>query len=204
MRSILAEFDEVAYAGLSVSGAGVFAIIATNNTDPAQHSRVVDILGTVLAQCDLYYDRACKDVCRLRFVSYDPAAHWNHSPALFDARALLAASDAQAARKPRPIILAKAQGENSTTEKKVCRLIEQIEATNADVTGDYHDWMRIGMALASEFGPMGETYFQRISQFHPSYDPAEVAKKYDNFVRHTARVGIGTFFQILTAKNIRL
>jgi hypothetical protein len=204
MRAILAEFDEVAYAGLSVSGQGVFAIIATNNTDPAQHGRVVDILGTVLAECDIYYDRACKDVCRLRFVSYDPDAHYNAAPAAFDARAMLAAADAQAARKPRPIFLPKARGENSTTENKVRRLIEQIEATNADVTADYHDWMRLGMAIASEFGPMGETYFQRISQFHPAYDPAEVTKKYDNFVRHTARVGIGTFFQILTEKNIRL
>jgi len=204
MRSILAEFDEVAYAGLSVSGLGVFAIIATNNADPSRHGRVVDLLGAVLAECDLYYDRACKDVCRLRFVSYDPEAHWNQNPAQFDAAALLSAADAAAERKPRPVYLPKPTGTDSTTEKKVRDLIERIEATATDVTGEYNDWMRLGMALASEFGPMGESYFQRISQFHPDYNQAEVSKKYDNFVRHTARVHIGTFFRILTDKNIRL
>jgi hypothetical protein len=204
MRAILAEFDEVAYAGLSVSGQGVFAIIATNNTDPAQHGRVVDILGTVLAECDIYYDRACKDVCRLRFVSYDPAAHYNTAPAAFDARAMLAAADAQAAHKPRPIYLPKPPGTDTTTEKKVVALIEKIEATAADVTTVYDDWMRLGMALASEFGAGGEAYFHRISRYHSEYDHAECAKKYANFVRHTARVRIGTFFKILTEKNIRL
>lgn len=204
MRAILAEFDEVAYAGLSVSGMGVFAIIATNNTDPAQHGRVVDLLGAVIAQYDLYYDRACKDVCRLRFVSFDAAAYWNHTPDQFDARAMLAAADAAAVRPPRPVYLPKGPGENSTTEKKVAALVDRIESTAADVTHPYDDWMRLGMALASEFGPSGESYFHRISRFHPDYDPQECTKKYDNFVRHTARVRIGTFFKILTDKNIRL
>lgn len=207
MRAILAEFDEVAYAGLSVSGQGVFAVIATNNTDPAAHGRVVDLLGQVLSQYDIYYDRACKDVCRLRFVSYDTEAYWNLTPAQFDVRTVLAQlPDAKddPGRRPRPVSLPKSPGTDSTTEKKVEALIEAIERQNADITGVYEDWMRLGMALANEFGAAGENYFHRISQFHPKYDHRETSKKYADFVRNTSRVHINTFFHILTEKNIRL
>lgn len=207
MRAILREFEEVAYAGLSVSGQGVFAVIATNNAEPAQHGRVVDLLGQVLAQYDLYYDRACKDVCRLRFVSYDPEAYWNITPAQFDARAMLAhhaEKQDDPGRRPRAVSLPKPAGDNSTTEKKVQALVDAIEAQRADITGIYEDWMRLGMALATEFGAAGETYFHRISQYHPKYDPREIEKKYAEFCRNARRVHIGTFFHICTQHNIRL
>lgn len=206
MRAILADFDEVAYAGLSVSGQGVFAVIATNNADPADHADAVDLLGAVLAQFDIYYDRACKDVCRLRFVSYDPDAHWNNNPARFDARTLIDARRRdELARRPRPIQVRNQQtNTGSSTEKKVQQLLEAIEAQAADITGAYDEWMRLGMALANEFGSGGETYFQRISQFHPKYDPRQVEKKFADFVRNTSRVHIGTFFKICSDHNIRL
>lgn len=206
MRAVLAQFDEVAYAGLSVSGQGVFAIIATNNANPADHADTVDLLGAVLAQFDLYYDRACKDVCRLRFVSYDPEAHWNTAPAKFNAQELVQLRrKEELARRPRAI---KVQQQNfeegSTREKKVNALVEAIEARATDITGVYDDWMRLGMALANEFGPNGESYFQRISKYHPKYDPREVEKKFANFLGTSSQVHIGTFFKICNDHNIRL
>lgn len=206
MRATLREFDEVAYAGLSVSGQGVFAIIATNNTDPSRHAAVVDLLGSVLAQFDLYYDRACKDVCRLRFVSYDPEGYWNTAPAQFDATGLLIAAqnDDDPGRRPRPISVSRNSEPGSTTEKKVQKYIDAIDASSIDITANYEEWMRLGMALANEFGSGGEHYFQRLSQYHPKYDPREVEKKFSDFVRNSSRVHIGTFFKICNDHNIRV
>lgn len=207
IRENLTEFDEVVYAGLSVSGQGVFAIIATNNTDPAQHSRVVDLLGAILAHYDLYYDRACKDVCRLRFVSYDDDAYWNQNARPFDAAALIQRirEEPDPARRPRARIIPGKQGSaGSATDKKVERYIEAIESRNMDITSNYEEWMRLGMALAREFGPGGEQYFHRISCYHPKYDPREIEKKYAEFCRNTRRIQIGTFFQICNQKGIRL
>lgn len=207
MREILRTFDEVAYAGLSVSGQGVFAVIATNNTDPGAHAQVVDLLGSVLAQYDIYYDRACKDVCRLRFVSYDPEGHWNPNPTAFDAATLIADMQQRnndPARRPRPVIIARSHPTGSSTEKKVEQYLDQIEARNLDLTTNYDDWMRLGMALATEFGTGGEHYFHRISAYHPKYDHIETAKKFADFVRNARQVHIGTFFHLCNAAGIRL
>ena len=41
MKKILSEFEETLYAGLSVSGLGVYAIINTDNIDVKSHSKIV-------------------------------------------------------------------------------------------------------------------------------------------------------------------
>lgn len=210
LKAQLSEFTEVAYCGYSVSGLGVFAIIQTNNTDPSKHAIAVDILGNILAQYDLYYDRSCKDVCRLRFISFDDAPHINPAPQIFDAAALIAqheaAQQAEYLRRPRPVSIPRIGSDHggSATEKKVERYIQAIEDTRTDVTSVYDDWMRLGMALASEFGRNGENYFQRISALHPKYDPVECQRKYQNFLATSKSVHIGTFFHILNQKNVTI
>jgi hypothetical protein len=210
LKDHLSLFEEVAYCGFSVSGLGVFAIIPTNNTDPANHAIAVDMLGNILSQYDLYYDRSCKDVCRLRFVSYDDEPYINPNPRIFDAAALIrryeAEQEAAHLRRPRPVIVPRTGGDHpgSTTEKKVERYVQAIEDSRIDVTGVYDDWMRIGMALASEFGRNGESFFLRISAFHPKFDAVECQRKYANFLATCKSVHIGTFFHIINQHNITI
>jgi hypothetical protein len=207
MKFLLAGIEEVLYAGLSVSGEGVFAIIATDNDDPNKHGALCDYIGGLLSKAGLYYDRSCKDVCRLRFVSSDAGAHVNPHAPLLPAKAILAhIEQQQQARPPRPVRIARQdQGGNATTEKKVQRLVAEIEAQRADITANYEDWLYLAFALANEFGQSGEDYFQRISQFNPKYDPNDCGKKYHNaLLTGSGRVKIGTFFKIATACGIRL
>lgn len=209
MKTILAAFDEVAYAAVSVGGQGVFAIIPTNNTDPTAHAQVVDLLGTVLATHGLFYDRACKDVSRLRFVSYDPEAWINPTPAIFDATRLLQSQkEAEAARPPRPLIIKKSPIEGGKggdrTRERVEALVSAVEQSRTDLTGHYDDWIKLGFAIAAHFGMEGEDYYQRLSQFHEKYDHQETAKKYADLVRNGRSIRIGTFFKILENNGFSL
>jgi len=204
MKHILKAFPEVAYAAVSVGGAGVFAIIPTNNQDPTRHAAVVDLLGAATKAHGLIYDRACKDVSRLRFVSYDPKAYWNQNPQLFDTEFLFQMQQ-QNHRPPRAVVFRQPKNEQtSDTRSRVEAYIEALEGSCRDVTENYDDWLKMAFALASEFGPDGESYFQRISQFNPKYDPQDATKKYDNALKNGRRVKIGTFFKILHDQNIRL
>lgn len=209
MKTILSAFDEVAFAAVSVGGQGVFAIIPTTNTDPTAHAQVVDLLGAVLATHGLAYDRACKDVSRLRFVSYDPEAYTNPNASPFDAAKLLQAQkEAEAARPPRPLIMKKSPIEGGKggdrTRERVEALVSAVEHSRTDLTGHYDDWVRLGFAIAAHFGMDGEDYYQRLSQFHEKYDHAETSKKYADFVRNGRRIRIGTFFKILENKGFSL
>lgn len=203
MKSILCAFEEVAYCGLSAGGQGVFAIIPTNNNNPAQHSAAVEILGSILKAEGLTYDRACKDVCRLRFVSFDPDAYLNPAPAVFDVQAFFAS--ARESERPRPIVVApppRVETAQGTIQERVERIVRHIEANRIDITDNYREWIKLGFAIAAEFGVNGEDYFQRLSQFHPQYDPAETAKKYQDFIRNRKNVGIATFFHITKTHGV--
>ena len=164
MKFLLAEYEEVAYAGLSVSGSGVFAIIPTNNDDPSCHAKVVDILGALFAEDGLIYDRACKDVCRLRFISFDESPVINPKATVFDAKAVLPRMESEALRRPRPLTFRATTTGSEQNREKVEQYIQCVEACAQDVTNNYDDWYRLGMALASEFGGEGESYFVRISR----------------------------------------
>jgi len=205
MKAILAEFEEVFYAGKSVSGAGVYAIVPTNNTDITCHARVVDVLGELFNGEGLVYDRACKDVSRLRIISYDDKPVVNQTPAVFDAARFLPAMAQQVDRPPRPIFAPRsAAGGDDKTRERVERYISEAMATAQDVTNDYEDWYKIGLALASEFGITGEPYFQQISSLSSKYNQAECAKKYYSLCQKGSKVKIGTFFHILKNQGITI
>lgn len=210
MKAILTQQEEVLYAAVSAGGQGTFCVVPTNNTDPAQHAGIVEILGTAFAHLGLTYDRACKDVCRLRFVSFDPQAYWNPEPSTFDARRLLGIrAEQEAARPPRPLIIrqsAPAANGNKPdrTRERVEALIGAVEQARHDLTHNYDDWIKLGFAIAAHFGMEGEDYYQRLSQFHEKYDQHETEKKYTDFVRNGRRIKIGTFFKILENNGFSL
>ncbi len=197
MKYILSGFQEVAYVGLSASGTGTFCIVPTTNTKPALHARLVEILGSIMAAQGLIIDRACKDVCRLRFVSHDTAAYLNHEAMPFDGNRFFMDEEL----RPRPIRLQFGKKETVPTtgniQERVEREIMRIETEKRDVTDNYADWVKIGFALASEFGPGGLEYFVRVSQFHPGFSREKTEKKYQQLCQQRKSVNIASFFHLI-------
>lgn len=198
IKEHLAAIPEVGYAGTSCSGGGVFALIQTNNTNPALHGRIVDFLRACFLQDGLQIDVSCKDVCRLRFVSYDPDPLINPMPEVYDAVAYIERANRNATQ-PRP-----ASGQHNAG-LRLEKYVECLEGRRVDITNAYEKWVLVGLALASELGTAGETIFQRVSQFHPKYDPVATAKKYAELCRSgSGRVTIATFYKFCHEAGIRL
>ncbi|MCO6487008.1 MAG: hypothetical protein J5I98_01260 [Phaeodactylibacter sp.] len=77
VKEVLSQLDNVAYCGLSVSGNGYFAIVPI--AYPAKHTEHFKALEADFLRMGLVIDPNCKDVCRLRGYSYDPAPYFNHA-----------------------------------------------------------------------------------------------------------------------------
>ena len=202
IKQTLSEFDCVAFASLSVSGEGVFAIVPTNLEDPAQHPRICDFLRTVLLKVGLLADPSCKDISRLRYCSFDPDPYLNTDVEIFDAQRFIVELKERERAVLRPTTAA---APSDRTRYSVEQHIIAAESGCNDVTSNYSDWLRIGFALASEFGDEGENYYHRVSQFHPNYDYQKTALKYAELLRNgSGRVKIATFFKILHDNGIKL
>ncbi len=178
----LADMDMVAYAGRSVGGNGVFAIVPI--AYPDKHVQQWESLRRYFDSLGITVDLQTKDVARLRICSYDPEARVR-----FDA---VPYKGVYTPPLPKPITTPRYYG-NDETEARVSECCQQIAACHSDLTNDYADWLRLGFALA-ELGESGRGYFHTVSSQNQKYDREKCDRKFSKCLRTASRCGIGYFF----------
>ena len=91
------------------------------------------------------------------------------------------------------------------TATRVEALIAALRAAGADITADYNDWLKVGFALAGEFGEGGRGYFHDISSLYPGYDQAESDTKYTECLKSdSGRTDISTLFYLAKNQGVTL
>lgn len=152
--------------------------------EPTKHLEAYLALEKYLG--DTYHliaDKACKDVTRLRFVSFDPFLYLNPK----DTPVFKKYLKKEAQISTRTI--------HAHTSQDMEYIISQIRSRRIDLTESYHDWIQIGFALADQYGEGGRDYFHAISEMHPEYNQQSTDAKYDNFLKtNDGSVGIATLF----------
>ena len=93
----------------------------------------------------------------------------------------------------------------SDTSTRVESLIQLLKANHADITSGYTEWLKVGFALASEFGEAGRRYFHDISSLYTGYDATECDKKYDECLKSdNGRTNISTLFYLAEQQGVKL
>lgn len=189
VRSLLTLRPEVAFASLSVSGTGMFAVIPL--AQPRLHLQHFRSLESEYRDLGIVIDRSCSDVCRLRCVSYDDNPYINPGATPFERYTVETMPDNL---RPAPV------RENNDI-RKVERCCEVIRQHKIDITGSYTDWMMIGASLSS-LGEDGRYYFHLVSSMSEQYSFEETERKFTNLMNHITRIGIATFFYICSLYGV--
>ena len=155
-KRILATLPYVYYAGLSVSGRGLFAIIPIAAADHTQHKVYFHALEKEMQILGLTIDKACKDVTRLRVVSYDENPYINPDCIIYTLPEAPDATEASAAEEY-------ADHEEDLTALKLEEHISLWEEKQHPLD-EYDQWITVGMAL-SRLGEDGRETFHRVSRF---------------------------------------
>ena len=93
----------------------------------------------------------------------------------------------------------------SDTSTRVESLIQLLKANHADITSGYTEWLKVGFAIASEFGEAGRRYFHDISSLYTGYDATECDKKYDECLKSdNGRTNISTLFYLAEQQGVKL
>ena len=93
----------------------------------------------------------------------------------------------------------------SDTATRVESLIAQLKASHTDITSGYTEWLKVGFAIASEFGETGRRYFHDISALYTGYDATECDKKYDECLKSdNGRTNISTLFYLAEQQGVKL
>lgn len=191
-----------AYAGISCGGSGVFALFRI--PIPERYAEYWKAITTEIESvASLRADRACKDLCRLRFASDDPEAFVNMNCEPWD---ILPANRTEAAQ-----ISTNARKTNKHTSDmkntEICRLFAKnpqlhrvealtldLQSRGIDIAESYADWFAIGCSLASELGEQGRPFYHSISAISAKYDPAECNAKYSECLKCCGCFTIATFY----------
>lgn len=144
----------------------------------------------------LTIDKACKDVARLRYISYDKDLYYaNGRTQLVTVPEGFLKESERGDTKPIP----NANGKNH-------EIIRAIIASKILLGDDsYNSWLKIAFALAQEFGEAGRAYFHELSKISQKYDPAECDRKFDNCLKtNRGDVTFGTIIHLAKQAGIRI
>ena len=194
-KRILATLPYVYYAGLSVSGRGLFAIIPIAAEDHNEHKTYFHALEKEMQTLGLTIDKACKDVTRLRVVSYDENPYINPDCITYTLPEAPDAAEAPETEESPEI------QEEDLTALKLEEHISLWEEKQHSLD-EYDQWITVGMAL-SRLGEDGRKPFHRVSRFSGKYTAEATDKAFDGFLRSTKHITLGSFFYICHINGIR-
>lgn len=165
VRKLLCEDKFSEYVSLSVSGQGLFAIVRIDGNKTCESFAYLE--QYYKETYGLVIDKSCKDVSRLRFMSFDPHIYCNEKAEIL----VLPKADSEA-KKERTTA---GNGDSTRNWEFVEALIRSGILIGDD---SYNSWIRIGLALATEFGEAGRDFFHGLSRPSSKYSHAVCDKKY--------------------------
>ena len=188
-KQTLASLPYIYYAGLSVSGRGLFAIIPIAAADHTQHKTYFHALEKEMQTLGLTIDKACKDITRLRVISYDENPYINP-----DCTTYTLYETATPEQDPE---------ETTTEDLEALKLEEHISLWEEQQIplDDYDQWITVGMAL-SRLGEPGRQAFHRVSRYSDKYTTEATDKAFDKFLHNTKEITLGSFYYICHINGI--
>lgn len=157
--------------------------------DPEKHlDAFLGLEEYYLKEYKLLIDESCKDVGRLRYVSWDIDLVYNPKSKVF-----------------KKYLPAK---QKAPTNKYFCcsndveLIIKQLIEQRIDITDNYADWVKLAFAFNAEFGEAGRQYFHDISAISAKYDQVKTDRKYDQ-CKGSTRVTIAFFFWMCANNGVK-
>lgn len=157
----------------SASGNGVAIVV---KIDGKRHvDSFIGLESYFANKYQIFVDKACKDVSRARFVSYDPKLFVNQDSKVFRKYVPKAK---QIQKKKIPVVV--------TGNNDMDFLINQIEKSRVDLTdSDYVRFRDIGFALSEEFGENGRRYFHSICSQSDKYSTKICDDQFNKCLKHS-------------------
>ncbi len=180
---------------ISVSGNGLAFLI---KIEPEKHLESFLAIEQYWFKKGITIDRQCKDVSRLRYVTYDPELYIFEKSLVWDIPYIKPSEPKRKTEKPQRKNYVR---HTTNTAELVELVVSRIESTHTNITQNYDDWIAIALALNAEFGRGGEEWYHRISAIDSRYNETDCTYHYNKSSSpHT--ITISKFFKIAKSYGI--
>lgn len=168
----------VFYVSLSARGEGIFALIYYNKEK--DFLNIFKALQYDFKLMGIEIDKACKDISRLRFVSWDAEPLEKEEVEMYDGEYLEEFADPQFYKEVKEHRDTNTYIDDYFTYQTIKYLIN-VCGYRAD---EYQDWLMDGFRLAT-FGEYGHALFMHLSQHSANFNERVAERKWSECVRTT-------------------
>ena len=193
----------------SCSGTGYFGLVRL--AYPERHKDQFKALFKEYAAIGIMLDKACSNIGRVRFASWDDPEHIYINEKAIPYKGLDAGETqillADTSHRHQPGRYSKGPDNCDIIYLKASRLVSKIEACGVDIMGCYDEWVRCGMALHDVSALYGYDMWKRVSRFRPAeashgHKDSDFSSRWAGFAN--SRVRAETFFWMCKQSNIEL
>lgn len=190
-RKLVITDPHVILVQASTGGKGLSVVYKIAKASKEQYNWYYRQVEALLSCAGIKADKACKNINRIKFASYDPKPYVN-----------LKAKTLKLTYKPPKIKPVEVQIDTAL-KKDILDMVALLDSGKVDITGDYNDWLYLAGMLHLVFGyRQGLTIFHRISKFYANYSAEEATSKYD-YCTTFKDANPKRFFTLLKAKPIK-
>lgn len=196
VKGYLSLLPWTAYCSLSAGGRGVFVLMPI--ADPAHYTEYYEAVSYVLLQMGLHTDTHCRNIARLRFMTYDPRPYRNDDAEVWDK--LPPATSRRDARK-----LPDAESTLNDEQRQAVREAAAYCIEHGiSVADDYDTWIRLAAFFAHHLPDAeGESLFHALASLSPKYVARENDYKLRNLSRpHASPIGYGSFVRLMRDNGV--
>lgn len=184
IKQLLCEIPELFAVHCSVGGLGLAAYFRINKSKHIESFEAITKM--LINDLGIIPDMSCRNVGRLRYVSYDPECHINYAAEVWS----------QFEKKQ------KVTESNFTYhiygESDIDYVLKQIQDRRACIAPDYYSWLRIGFGLAAHLGESGREPFKIVSSYYSGKEKISCDSQFDRCLKSDSHksggASIKTFF----------
>lgn len=193
VKNNLGALPWVAYCALSAGGRGVFVLVPIERADAQTYGAYYETWETLLKRrYNLGTDSACKNLARLRFMTYDPAPIINRAAWVWN-KVLQTPQDwRQGPQLATPCDLT-AEQQNTVREA-----VRYCTANGVSIGEIYDDWLHLAAFFAHCWNDAeGRELFHQLAALSPKYRERENDYKLQDLAKqHPNPVKFGTFIKL--------
>jgi hypothetical protein len=168
----------VFYVSLSARGEGIFALVYYNIDKDFLY--IFKALQQDFNNMGIEIDKACKDICRLRFVSWDEHPLEKEDVEMYDGDYLPEFDYPEY----QPVVERKNNSQVYIDDYFTYKTIKYLINVCGYRADEYQDWLMDGFRLAT-FGEYGHALFMHLSQHSANFNERVAERKWNECVRTT-------------------
>ena len=179
------------YSSKSVGGKGLYCLIFVDGDKDAflPHFKA---LQDEFSQIGITIDKSCKNLNRLRVISYDTESYYNEKAQIYTKKKINFPKVTCEETKP-------TYKTNHTKDKATFEMaLKDIEERRLIITKTHQETLDLSNCMASVFGEEGREYLHTIRKQRKGYDAYKINECFDtslNYIEQGHQYTLGTFYK---------